>query len=192
MHAHRITTAGALALLLGCQLFVAALPVFDYMWTRINTERYFAAIKNCNDNEKDCLWPGFSTRLIGSHEQLVPAVRASAGVYPSETQVLPAATATAATDTLATPSPCTQQVPQTTTTSVPDLWLELQRRDVALEDIPKSLKSLESTYHSTQTPGAAVIEPCAGGIGPQCKPGYIMLDRGLCMCMHASSSNTKI
>jgi hypothetical protein len=57
MHTHTITTAGALALLLGCQLLVAAFPVFDYMWTRINTERYFAAIEGCNDNGKDCPWP---------------------------------------------------------------------------------------------------------------------------------------
>jgi hypothetical protein len=134
----------------------------------------------------------FPNRLIGSHEQLVPAVRPSAAVYPPETQALPAATATAVTDALATPSPCTQQVPQTTTTPVPDLWLELQRRDVALEEIPPSLKSHESTYHSTQTQGAAVMEPCAGGIGPPCRPGFIMLDRGLCLCMRPSNSNTKI
>jgi hypothetical protein len=57
MHAHRITTAGALALLVSCQLLVAALPVFDYVWTRINTERYFAAIEGYNDNGKGCPWP---------------------------------------------------------------------------------------------------------------------------------------
>ncbi|ETI26503.1 hypothetical protein G647_03280 [Cladophialophora carrionii CBS 160.54] len=184
MHAHKITTAGALALLLSCQLLVAALPVLDYLWTRINTEHYFASVEDCIDNGKNCLWPAISNRVIGSHEQLVPAVRDPAAVYPPETHALAAVAATAVAEAPATTSPCTQHVPQTTTTPVPDLWLELQRRDVALEDIPNS-------DHGAQASGPLEMQPCFNGIGPRCKPGFTVLDRGICICLRKPKSTTK-
>ncbi|EXJ56473.1 hypothetical protein A1O7_06817 [Cladophialophora yegresii CBS 114405] len=188
MYAHKITTVGAVALLLGCQLLVAALPASDYMWTRINTERYFASVEDCVNNEKDCLWPALSNRLIGSHEQLVPAVKDPAAAYPLDTRTLPAAaaTATAVTDALATTSPCVQHVPHstTTTTAVPDLWLELQRRDVALEDIPKS-------DHNSDHRGPIGLWPCFSGLGPLCLPGWTPYEIPSCVCFREPDATTK-
>ena len=46
MVALTVVSTGALALLLCFQIFVAARPVdLDYMWTKINTDRYFDMIE---------------------------------------------------------------------------------------------------------------------------------------------------
>ena len=153
--------------------------------------KFLSAFATVGSRELTC--PGrLYNRIIESHEQRVPALRLPAAVYPYDTYPVAAATAAAMTDMESASTPCTQQAPRSTITPTPELSLELQRRNIALDDIPKSLKSQESTYQSTRSfSGPLAMEPCMSGLEP-CSPGFTMFNSGsICVCYGSGSFATQ-
>jgi hypothetical protein len=120
---------------------------------------------------------------MGSKEQHFQAMKDLADMYPVVTSAVPAATATALTNVMATPIPCTQRGYESTTTPAPVPFVELQRRDDALLEIPRLLQFQDDTDN-----GPLTLYEC--GAGP-CKPGYLMLDEGRCLCLGPFSPKTK-
>ncbi|KAJ9615232.1 hypothetical protein H2200_001306 [Cladophialophora chaetospira] len=143
MHAHHIVSIGALALSLSSQVLVTALPIdLDYIWTRINTEIYFARMEQSNR----C-----SGQVMCNDD---PSIRREAIVYAYEADAIPAAAA-------ATPTARKEDEPQSMTADALEQWLEMLRSDDAPKETSPGLKTQENTFlGSTNSDNEPTTKPC--------------------------------